>query len=246
MARRVRFGVLVPSSNTALEPVTISILSRIPNVTVHFARFSVTTISLGSEASAQFDFSHILTAAQLLADAKVDVIGWSGTSGGWLGFDRDEQLCQRIEELTGIKATTSTLALNKALSGLRIGKGSKLGLVTPYTSDVQEAIINNYKGIGIEINQSIERHLNIKDNHEIAAIPDEKMWSAVQEVAKEGVSVVTTFCTNLRTASLVDAMESDFGVTVIDSVAVVVWDMLRLVGMNPLQITGWGKLFELP
>src|SRR4051794_32438196 len=84
--RRIRIGILVPSSNTALEPITTAICASLPvdkyNVTVHFSRFPVTTIALSSSALSQFDTEKILPAARLLADAGVDVIGWSGTSAG--------------------------------------------------------------------------------------------------------------------------------------------------------------------
>jgi len=61
---------------------------------------------------AQFELAPILHhAAELLAHAEVDIIGWSGTSAGWLGFDKDVTLCDEIEKVTGIKATTSVLAL---------------------------------------------------------------------------------------------------------------------------------------
>jgi hypothetical protein len=46
----------------------------------------------------------------LLADAKVDVISWIGTSASWLGFERDEALVLRIRESTGIKACTACSA----------------------------------------------------------------------------------------------------------------------------------------
>lgn len=76
----------MPSSNTALEPITTAICASLPvdeyNVTVHFSRFPVTTIALSSSALSQFDVEKILPAARLLADAGVDVIGWSGTSAG--------------------------------------------------------------------------------------------------------------------------------------------------------------------
>jgi malate dehydrogenase (oxaloacetate-decarboxylating)(NADP+) len=91
-------------------------------VSAHFSRFKVTEISLQAQALGQFDDSKILAAAELLADAKVDVIGWSGTSSGWLGFDADHRLCERIRERTGIRATTAVLALNELLA-LRGRKG---------------------------------------------------------------------------------------------------------------------------
>ena len=90
MSDRIFLGMLTPSSNTVLEPVTTAMLAGLPEVTAHFSRFKVTEIALTPTALAQFDDSEILRAAELLADAKVSVIGWNGTSSGWLGFERDQ------------------------------------------------------------------------------------------------------------------------------------------------------------
>jgi maleate isomerase len=91
-----RLGMLTPSSNTALEPITYAMLAGVEGISVHFSRFKVTEIALSDAATRQFDHSEILRAAELLAHAKVDVIAWNGTSASWLGFDRDERLCERI------------------------------------------------------------------------------------------------------------------------------------------------------
>jgi hypothetical protein len=83
-SRPLRLGILVPSSNTALEPLTSAIVSQLsPSVSVHYSRFTVLKISLEASILAQFDSNGpTLAAARLPADANVDVIGWSGTSGG--------------------------------------------------------------------------------------------------------------------------------------------------------------------
>ncbi len=141
MSQRIRLGILTPSSNTSLEPLTQSLVSGLPEVSVHFARFSVTQIALSPDALGQFQQTRILDAAKLLADAHVDAIGWSGTSAGWLGFDQDEALCAAITEATGVPACTSVLALNKALKSFGI---RRLGLVSPYLTDVQDRITANY------------------------------------------------------------------------------------------------------
>jgi maleate isomerase len=69
MARRVHFGVLVQSSNTALEPLTQEIISPIVDddfiVSVHFSRFPVTQVDLSVEGLAQFAVESILAAARL-------------------------------------------------------------------------------------------------------------------------------------------------------------------------------------
>src|SRR5712691_887184 len=102
--------MLTPSSNTCLEPVTCAIVRDIPDVSVHFTRFAVTRISLDRESIEQFDVEPMLAAARLLAQARVHAIVWNGTSGAWLGLEVDRALCRRIQEVTGIPATTSTLA----------------------------------------------------------------------------------------------------------------------------------------
>src|ERR1700685_1915950 len=109
MTHTVRLGMLTPSSNTALEPITNAMLAGIADVSVHFSRFKVTEIALSESALRQFDDSEILRAAEVLAHAQVDVIPGNGPSAGWLGFDRDERLCERITAATGIRACTTVL-----------------------------------------------------------------------------------------------------------------------------------------
>ena len=68
-ARTLRLGVLTPSSNTALEPLTSALATAMPRCSAHFSRFKVTEIALDDRALGQFDDSKILAAAELLADA---------------------------------------------------------------------------------------------------------------------------------------------------------------------------------
>src|ERR1043165_5000519 len=140
MTERVFLGMLTPSSNTILEPVTTAMISGLPEVTAHFSRFKVTEIALSDSALAQFDDTEILRAAQLLAHAKVHCIAWNGTSSGWLGFERDVRLCERIKAATGVAACTAMLALNELLekTGAR-----RIGFVTPSLDDVQARINAN-------------------------------------------------------------------------------------------------------
>jgi maleate isomerase len=247
MAKRIRLGVLTPSSNTALEPLTHILLTSLNAqqttyyITAHFSRFPVTTISLSRSGLAQFDLGPILTATELLAHAEVDVIGWSGTSAGWLGFDKDVKLCEEIEKKTGIKATTSILALNKALELWGV---KRLGLVTPYQDDVQKKIVENYGGIGVLIGEAMERHLRVVKNTDIAKIGEDVLDGLVEGVVGSGVDAVTTFCTNLVAAQRVEFWENKYGVPVFDTITTVVWDMLRECGVDAKELDGWGMIFK--
>lgn len=239
MPSTIRLGVLTPSSNTALEPLTSALAAAVPGCSAHFARFRVTEISLSQQALGQFDDSKILAAAELLADAKVDVIGWSGTAAGWLGFDRDRQLCERISAHTGIPATTAVLALNELLARHGI---TRLGLVTPYTADVQQRIVANYAALGVDV--VAERHLGISVNHDFALVEPETLFEQMREVAAAGAQAITTFCTNLRAAPLAERVERELGVPLFDTVSTTVWGQLGAVGADPSCIQGWGRWFQ--
>ena len=54
MQSQTRIGMITPSLNTVLEPVTYALLSDLPDVTAHFSRVRVTHISLGDDATSQF------------------------------------------------------------------------------------------------------------------------------------------------------------------------------------------------
>lgn len=238
MTARIRLGMLTPSSNTVLEPVTQAMLAGLPNASAHFARFRVTEIALSDRALAQFDDSAILAAAELLADARVDVIGWNGTSAGWLGFEADRRLCARITAATGIPATTSMLALNDLLAATGV---TQLGLVTPYRADVQARIVGNYAGLGIGC--AAECHLGLQDNFAFSEVDAPTLQRLVREVAASRPQAIAVVCTNLRAAPLVAGLEAELGIPVYDTIATVVRESLLLAGADPRRIVGWGGIF---
>lgn len=239
MSTRILLGMLTPSSNTVLEPVTTQMIAGIPEASAHFGRFRVTEIALSDNALGQFDDSEILRAADLLSHAKVQSIGWNGTSAGWLGFEADERLCRRITEGTGIPACTSVLALNEIfqLTGVE-----RFGLVTPYTDDVQAAIVKNYARAGFQC--VAERHLRKYDNWSFSEVGADEIRRMVRDVAKEKPQAITVFCTGLRAAPLVDSLERELDIPIYDTIATVVWKSLKQAGADPGRIKGWGRLFS--
>jgi maleate isomerase len=238
MRKAVRLGMLTPSSNTTLEPVTASMLAGVPGVSVHFSRFPVTEIALTGDALAQFDDRPILAAAELLAHAKVDVIAWNGTSSGWLGFAADTRLCQRIEAATGIRASTSMLALNEILAATGV---KRFGLVTPYIDAVQRRIVANYATLGIACDA--ERHLGIQDNFAFADVSTDRLTAMIRDVAAEQPDAIGVICTNLQAAPLVAALEQETGIPIYDTIATAVWKSLKLAGIDPGRVVGWGRVF---
>ena len=234
--RPTRIGMIVPSSNTCLEPQSYRILGDRSDVTIHFARIQVTRIALDDSSDKQFDAPAMRAAAEILATADVDVIAWNGTSGSWLGADHDRELVQEIQDATGIPATTSTLAYMEAFRSFGI---ERIGLFTPYTEDVNERIVASYERDGIKTLD--HRFLGLSDNESFARVSDAEMRPGSLELAASNPDALVYLCTNLYGANIAEEIEAAMGVPVLDSVAVTLWHCLKMAGA-PLLSPRWGRL----
>ncbi|KUM33643.1 maleate cis-trans isomerase family protein [Arthrobacter sp. EPSL27] len=234
--RPTRIGMIVPSSNTCLEPQSYRILGSRDDVTIHSTRIPVTRIALDQSSDKQFDAAVMRQAAELLATADVDVIAWNGTSGSWLGADHDRRLVAEITDATGIPATTSTLAY---LEAFRAFGTDRIGLFTPYTGDVNEQIMASYLREGIKTVD--HRFLGLSDNESFARVSDAEMRPGSLELAGSGPDAIIYLCTNLYGANITAEVEAATGVPVLDSVAVTLWHCLSMAGA-PLLDPRWGRL----
>jgi maleate isomerase len=69
----------------------------------------------------------------------------------------------------------------------------------------------------------------------------------VRAVAQASPQAISIFCTNLQGASVVEKLEREIGIPIYDTVATAVWGSLRLAGVDPRLVRGWGRLFrEVP
>jgi maleate isomerase len=233
-----RLGMLTPSSNTVLEPLTAAMLHGLPDVSAHFARFRVVKISMDADALGQFTTEPMLAAAELLADAKVQSICWNGTSSGWLGFDTDTALIAEIEGRTGVKACSAVLAINEMFA--RLG-ARRIALVTPYLPEIQTRIIANYANHGFDM--VAERHLDDPGNYSFATYDQDQILAMCREVAGAKPDAIVIFCTNFRGAGVAETIEAETGIPVLDSVSAALWKSMQVAGDDPRRIRRWGRAF---
>ncbi|WP_142847166.1 Asp/Glu/hydantoin racemase [Telmatospirillum sp. J64-1] len=234
-----KVGHITPSSNTALEPLTALMNADLTKqVSHHFARLRVRQMTLDSSSSSQFDFEPMLNAAELLADAPMDALVWNGTSASWLGLDRDEELCKRITERTGIAASTSTLAFHESFKHFGF---TKIGMAVPYTQDLTQQIVQVYRKAGIEtVSQAC---LGQSVNTEVGNNDFEAVRQVLRDADSPEAECIAVVCTNFPATSLVEEMERELGKPIIDSIAVTFWKGCRMVGIEP-RIEGWGRLLR--
>lgn len=237
----VRIGMLTPSSNTVLEPVTARLAASLADsLTVHYSRFSVTTISDEHRSHRQFDPGPMVAAAALLGDARVNLIVWNGTSGAWEGLEKDRELTRLIEHETGIPATTATLSLLEALRHLQV---KRYGLVVPYVDTVTEKIKATLGAEGFRCSAGTNER--ITTNFDFAAVGENEIVDRIREVARSSPDAIVVHCTNLYAAGVVDRLEAELGIPILDSVVVAFWGALRRLGLTA-TVQGFGQLLATP
>ena len=238
MATAGRIGMITPSSNTAIEPITQSVCGALlPEVTTHYSRVRVVKNALAADAQQQFTLDLMLQAGSLLADAECDTIVWNGTSAGWLGLDRDRRLCAEIEERHGIRAGSAFLAMIEVMQ--RNGY-ERYVLASPYEPAMDEAIADTLRGEGLTCVHS--DGLGITRNIELGRLTREQMRDHVlRAVDGRGADAVVIPCTNYAVGWVVDEVERELGIPVVDSVLLAIWEGFRAIGHTD-PVEGWGQV----
>lgn len=113
---RRRIGLIVPSSNTTMEPEFWKMAPE--GVSIHTARMRLREVT--EESLLEME-RHAKDAALELADAEVDVIVYGCTSGSLIkGKGYDKEIAKNLEEASGIKTITTSTAVLNALNTLDI------------------------------------------------------------------------------------------------------------------------------
>ena len=120
---------------------------------------------------------------------------------------------------------------------------TRIGLVTPYTDDVQPAIVAGFAREGVEVVS--ERHVGLRDNFSFSASWDGELDDMIGAVAVAKPEAIVVLCTNFAAAPIVDALEARRSPHY-DSVAAAVYGALRTAGGRPEQIAGFGRMFAEP
>lgn len=230
-------GWITPSANTVVERITLGILREFPEISAHFSRTSV--VGANDAFPTSYDLSDMLVAARLLSDAHLDVVAWNGSKGGSLDFALDHDLVARIEQLTGAKSTTSTLAIDQVF---REDGVKRFGLACPYTDAYRQRIVDTFAREGYEC--VAVRNAGLSDNYSFAQISLDAIVAMLRQVAATKPQAIITFCTNFPAAPIVAEVENDLGIPIYDSVTMAVWGALKLVGIDTTPGRAWGKVFE--
>jgi maleate cis-trans isomerase len=228
---RHKLGIIVPSWNTMMEYETQRMAGN--GTSVHSMRISHTA---DTEENVIWMGTQVPAAAKLLAHAKVDVICYGCTGGGFIkGPGYDQQLTNEIKEATGIPGTTTIVGVTDAL---RAFGAKKLCVASPYEPWLNEKLRDFLGKTGFEV-------LAIKGlgTQAHSTVKPEQVEALVTSVDRRDADAIFISCTNFGTLDIIESLEKKLGKPVVTSNSASMWKMMRIVG-DKSAVSGGGRLFR--
>lgn len=226
-----KLGLIVPSWNTVNEYEFQQVIH--PGMSVHSMRIKITA---DDEENYSWMGTQVPAAAQLLAQAKVQVICYGCLAGGFVkGPGHDQQIIKDIEASTGIHGVAAAAAVVDALRALQV---TRVSVASPYEPWLNEKLREYLNAFGIEV-------LALKGlgSQAHASFTPEQNAALAAEVDRIESQAVLIACSNFRTLEFIEPLEKTLGKPVISSNLASLWKMLRLLG-DRRSLPRAGRLFR--
>jgi maleate isomerase len=249
VGHRARLGVIIPSTNTAVEYDCQRILPR--GVTWHFGRFMIEHADLSSDDQ----FLRFLDMLRQTIGASIDslktckpdhvMLGMSAETF-WGGIKGNDGFVERIQQMVG-EGTGLTTGANAVLSALDVlgvpgGDGRTLSVITPYQPVGDHNVRMFFEDAGYRVKHVLG--LRCANAHDaIALLPEPQVMEAVREVDGDDVDAIVQVGTNLSTAGIFPTLEKWLAKPVLPINVATCWHALRSCGIGD-QFDHLGRLFE--
>ena len=182
----------------------------------------------------------LIAPTTLLLPPAVDlsVVAFACTSGAMvIGEQRVAALIRTVRPRAAI-----TDPVTAAIAALRASGVRRVGLLTPYTSDINARLRTALIARGLDI--PVMGSFNESDDDIVARITPTAILDAIIKLGKlSSCDGVFVSCTSLRVARIVEEAETLIGKPVTSSNHALAWHMLRLAGIDD-DIAGFGRLYR--
>jgi maleate isomerase len=156
------------------------------------------------------------------------------------GNGAEREVVRKIEALTGVPATTSIIAGMEALRALAV---RRVGLVNPYPSELNDAVVGFMKASGFEVGAVVSLGT---DFTRIGDVTEADVYAAAKKAAKQspGIEGLYLPCPQFPALDVLDDIESDLGIPAIGHLPSEIWKALKTLQIRS-SIRGFGKLLTM-
>lgn len=239
--RGQKIGVLVPFTNTNLEPDMMRLCPA--GCSMHFARlggYDVDEVP-DSDQMAGLGSADIGETLRLIAGVRPAAILYGCTSATLAhGVSFDIDLATRIKEGSGAISLTAAGSLVRGLNALGV---RRIGFASPYVGQVNEDAVSFLGDAGFETvkRHDIGRALSNYGQGELS--PDEVFELAIAADHPDAEALVLS-CTDMRSVEVIDRVEASTGKPVVTSNQAMVFALMQDMGL-PRGDNHSGRLFEV-
>ncbi|GAB5468189.1 MAG: aspartate/glutamate racemase family protein [Rhodospirillales bacterium] len=225
---RARIGVLVPFTNSNLEPDLALLLP--PGCSLHVARMGGYDRDAIPDAAqmAGLGSAALEEPLRLLAGVRPDVILYGCTSATLThGPVFDANLAARVEALSGAKTVTAAGALVQGLRALGLGG---IAFASPYLAEINAQAIAFLAESGIEtLSQAgVDEAL---DNEGQGALTPDRVYDLARRADSDAAEGLVLSCTDMRSLETVARLEADLGKPVVCSNQALAFAALSHLGL---------------
>ena len=229
---RAKIGYVLLATEQTVEDDVMRLCPS--GVGVHFTRAaipdSITSETLSAQAKLLGD-----CAANLLPDGSLDVVCYACTSGS-LVIGETRVFTELNKGAPEAKATSLITGVIRALGAVG---ANRIVIATPYIDDINQREAEYLERAGFEV-LSIDG-LGIEKDSDMVRVAPDFITEFALTVDRTEADAIFVSCGALRALEVVEEIERLAGKPVIVSNQAMIWDTLRLAGVDD-RIEGFGTL----
>jgi maleate isomerase len=204
-----RIGLIVPSSNTVMEP---DFHRRfLGTAVVSTTRMFLEQVT--REAEIRMLADDLPRAAKLIRTMAPETVIFGCTSAGSLdGLAHDARIRRTIEEATGARTVT---VLDAALVELKRLNPHRVAVFTPYVEDLTTRVAQCFAEGGYRVVQTAG--MGIRENLDIGRVTPAEILGFVESHLTADVDCLFLSCTNWRAVEAIELLGRRLGIPIVSS-----------------------------
>ena len=229
---RAKIGYVLLATEQTVQDDVIKL--RPAGVGIHFTRAaipdSITNESLAAQADLLAD-----CAANLLPDGSLDVVCYACTSGSLVIGE------QRVfaELNRGAPTAQATSLITGVIRALKTLRAKRIVVATPYLDEVNRREVDYLEQAGFEVISICG--LNLEKDSDMVCVARDYITEFTLAQDRPEAEAIFVSCGALRTLDVIAEIEERAGKPVICSNQAMIWDCLRLAGVED-RFDGYGRL----
>lgn len=239
-ARATRIGLIVPASNTNVEP-DCAILAP-AGVTIHSERSGGYDPRAVPDSVEMRRFVRQSTDGHVrnLTDARVDLIAYGCTSATLSdGPEFDREFCKDLERRAGCPAVTTAGALIEAIRSVG---AHRVAFTSPYVRALSREAVDFIRECGIDVVNELAFERELTSIEQNSLTPQDAYDMALRADHPDAQAIVIS-CTDYRALEAVPAIEDRLGKPVVTSNQALMFACLNRLKLETRQIVAGGRLF---